>query len=122
MSPLLAQSRHGRVHRTCPLLGVKRTSCQTALEMLAAEPSYESTRASRTVGKAPSDVVVLIVATARKVLIFDSALAMKRMHVVDAATEATGRHHHLHHVRVLAGDFFGARAAFVARHAGRQDR
>src|SRR5262247_351229 len=26
MSPLLAQSRHGRVHCTCPLLGVKRTS------------------------------------------------------------------------------------------------
>jgi hypothetical protein len=24
-SPLLAQSRHRRVHRTCPLLGVKRT-------------------------------------------------------------------------------------------------
>src|SRR6516162_8961705 len=26
MSPLLAQGRHGRVHRTCPLLGVKRRS------------------------------------------------------------------------------------------------
>jgi hypothetical protein len=29
--PLLAQSRHGLVHRTCPLLGVKRTCPQTKI-------------------------------------------------------------------------------------------
>ena len=35
--PLLAQSRHGRVHCTCPLSGVKRT-CLFALQMSAYDP------------------------------------------------------------------------------------
>ena len=35
--PLLAQSGHGLVHRTCPLLGVKRT-CRFALQMSAYDP------------------------------------------------------------------------------------
>ena len=35
--PLLAQSGHGLVHRTCPLLGVKQTSL-FALHMSAYDP------------------------------------------------------------------------------------
>ena len=68
------------------------------------------------VGKAPSDVVVLIVATARKVLIFDSALAMKGVHVVNAATETTGRHNHLDDMGVEAGGLFKALSAVVLTH------
>jgi hypothetical protein len=37
MSPLLAQSRHGRVHCTCQLSGVKRT-CLFASHMSAYDP------------------------------------------------------------------------------------
>jgi hypothetical protein len=37
MSPLLAQSGHGLVHRICPLSGVKRT-CRFALQMSAYDP------------------------------------------------------------------------------------
>ena len=35
--PLLAQSGHAELHRTCPLLGVKRTS-RFALQMSAFDP------------------------------------------------------------------------------------
>ena len=35
--PLLAQSGHPSLHRTCPLLGVKRT-CAFALQMSAYDP------------------------------------------------------------------------------------
>jgi len=35
--PLLAHSGHGLLHRTCPLLGVKRT-CPFALHMSANDP------------------------------------------------------------------------------------
>jgi hypothetical protein len=34
--------------------------------------------------KTPSDVIVLTVATARYVVIYDSALAVKDMHVIEA--------------------------------------
>src|SRR5262245_30786787 len=37
MSPLLAQSGHPQLHRTCPLSGVKRT-CLFALQMSAFDP------------------------------------------------------------------------------------
>src|SRR5215471_9753464 len=40
--PLLAQSGHALVHRTCPLLGVKRT-CLFAPHMSAFDPKRTST-------------------------------------------------------------------------------
>src|SRR5262245_3179832 len=46
MSPLLAQSGHALVHRTCPLSGVKRT-CLCALQMSAFDPKRTSGRHCR---------------------------------------------------------------------------
>ena len=40
-SPLLAQSGHPSLHRTCPLLGEKRT-CDFALQMSAFDPKRTS--------------------------------------------------------------------------------
>jgi hypothetical protein len=41
--------------------------------------------------KAPSKVIVLIIATARNAVICNSALAVKLVHVIKAATEAALR-------------------------------
>jgi hypothetical protein len=60
-----------------------------------------------TICKAPANVIMLIIATARQVLISDPALAVKRVHVVNATTKATGWHHHLNDMRIEAGDFLG---------------
>jgi hypothetical protein len=48
--PLLAQSGHSPLHRTCPLLGVKRT-CRVALHMSAFDPK-RTLRAILSVGAA----------------------------------------------------------------------
>jgi hypothetical protein len=49
------------------------------------------------VRKAPAKIIVLIVAATRAALVFDPALLV---HVVETATEATGRHYDLNHIRV----------------------
>jgi hypothetical protein len=56
--------------------------------------------------KAPANVVVLVATTARNVVICDPALAVKFMHVIEAATKTAFRNHYLHHERKLAGDSF----------------
>ena len=56
------------------------------------------------VRKAPAKIIVLIVAATRAALVFDPALAVKLVHVVETATEATGRHYDLNHIRIKAGD------------------
>ena len=68
------------------------------------------------VPKAPSNVVVLIVSAARNVVIGDPALAVKFMHVIEAATKATFGHDHLNHKRIKAGSLFSASPAFVTAH------
>jgi hypothetical protein len=46
-------------------------------------------------------------------------MAVKRVHVVDATTKATGRHHHLDDMRVEAGGLFVSLSAFVSTHGGK---
>jgi hypothetical protein len=58
------------------------------------------------VPKAPANVVALIVTTARYVVIYNPALAVKFMHVIEAATKTAFRNHYLHHEGKLAGDSF----------------
>jgi hypothetical protein len=52
--------------------------------------------------KAPANIIMLFVATPKKLVIYDPALAVKLMHVIEAATKATFGHHHLNHKRIKA--------------------
>jgi hypothetical protein len=49
--------------------------------------------------KAPANVVVLIVSAARNVVICYPALAVKFMHVIEAATKTAFGHHHFNQKR-----------------------
>jgi len=53
--------------------------------------------------EAPSNVVVLIVTSAQNVVVGDSALAVKLMHVIEAATKTAFGHHRFDDKGKLAG-------------------